>query len=177
MSKKKKKYYNGFMPMFQEGAFPMPPMPLMPFAPWGMAGNKNSAGEGDDKKKEQKENIKSTVKSVWTQKMDRKKASVDNSREQWKQFFDYMMEMQDTFTASIPDDTPYAQMLPISPKALVERWKEFQIMANEHFVEQADSFADFCIQGQQQFYDMVSTAMENAAARRQAEDESDDSED
>ena len=109
--------------------------------------------------------------------MDRKKASVDNSREQWKQFFDYMMEMQDTFTASIPDDTPYAQMLPISPKALVERWKEFQIMANEHFVEQADSFADFCIQGQQQFYDMVSTAMENAAARRQAEDESDDSED
>ena len=177
MSKKKKKYYNGFMPMFQEGAFPMPSMPLMPFAPWGMAGNKNSAGEGDDKKKEQKENIKSTVKSVWTQKMDRKKASVDNSREQWKQFFDYMMEMQDTFTASIPDDTPYAQMLPISPKALVERWKEFQIMANEHFVEQADSFADFCIQGQQQFYDMVSTAMENAAARRQAEDESDDSED
>lgn len=145
-------------------------MPPMPFAPWGMPGSRNSAEE-EGEKNAQKENIKSTVKSVWTQKMDRKKASVDNSREQWKQFFDYMMEMQDTFTASIPDDTPYAQMLPISPKALVERWKEFQIMANEHFVEQADSFADFCIQGQQQFYDLVIAAMDNADARKKEEAE------
>ena len=171
---RKKKNYNGFAPMFMGGAFPMPPIPPMPFAPWGMPGENSSAGEEDDTKKEQKENIKSTVKSVWSQKIDRKKSSVDNGREQWKQFFDYIMEMQDTFAASIPDDMPYAQMLPVPPKALLERWKEFQIMANEHFVEQADSFADFCIKGQQQFYDMVSSAMDSKASDAQEETSDDE---
>ena len=48
---------------FQGGVFPMPPMP---FAPWGMPGSRNSAEE-EGEKNAQKENIKSTVKSVWTQ--------------------------------------------------------------------------------------------------------------
>ena len=61
-NKKSKKhiYYNGFMPMFQGGAFPMPKMPdmsvlpplpfmpPMPFAPWGTAGNKNRSRESDE---------------------------------------------------------------------------------------------------------------------------------
>lgn len=79
--------------------------------------------------------------------------------------------MQDTFAALIPDDTsslpPFMQMLPIAPKAFMERLKEFQIMANEHFVEQADSVMDFFFKGQEQFYDMVSAAMD-----KKEEDES-----
>lgn len=159
----KKNYINGFMPMFQDGVLPMlpmPPMPVippMPFGAWGWAGNQNRNKEGENT---QKDTIKSTMKSFWMQNIDMKKTSVDSSREQWKQFFDYMMEIQEAFSASLPDDTsslPYAQMLPVSPKAFMERLKEFQEMANEHFVKQADSFADFYIKGQEQLYDMVSS--------------------
>ena len=86
--------------------------------------------------------------------------------------------MQDTFAALIPEDTSslplFLQMLPVPPKELMERLKEFQIMANEHFVEQADSFADFCIKGQQQFYDMVSSAMDSKASDAQEETSDDE---
>ena len=152
---------------FQGGVFPMPPMP---FAPWGMPGSRNSAEE-EGEKNAQKENIKSTVKSAWTQRNDRKKSSAENRREQWNQFFDYMMKMQDTFTDSLPEDVsslpPCMQMLPIAPKAFMERVKEFEIMANEHFVEQADSVMDFFSRGREQFFDMVSAAMD-----KKEEDES-----
>ena len=156
MSQKQKNY--GFIP----------PVPPMPFAPWAMPANQDSVkDEGEDNT--QKENIKSTLKSVWEQKNDRKKFNADTRREQWKQFFDYGMEMQDTFAASLPDDNsllpPFAQNLPVSPKAFMERLKEFQIMANEHFMEQADSFNDFRVQAQQQLYDMVSSVMDNADAK------------
>ena len=41
------------------------------------------------------------------------------------------------------------------------KWmKDFQEMANEHFVEQADSFNDFVIKGQEHVYDIVLSAME-----------------
>jgi hypothetical protein len=97
---------NGIMPMFQGGSLPLPPlpaipslssmpplpampaMPPLPFAPfqnpWGQAGKQNSANEGDSSTKD---NIKSTVKTAWMQNIDMKKSSVDNSKEQWKQFF------------------------------------------------------------------------------------------
>ena len=78
--------------------------------------------------------------------------------------------MQNTFAASLPDDTsslpPFAQSLPISPKAFMERLMEFEIMANEHFMEQADSFMDFLSRGREQVFDMVSEAMD-----RKEEDE------
>ena len=150
---------------FQGGTFPKPPMP---FAPWGTPGKKNSAGDGENNT--QKEKIKSTIKSAWTQRNDRKKSALDNRKEQWKQLFDYRMKMQNTFAASLPDDTsslpPFAQSLPISPKAFMERLMEFEIMANEHFVEQADSFMDFLSRGREQVFDMVSEAMD-----RKEEDE------
>ena len=165
----KKKDNNGFKPMFQGGAFPAR------LAPWRAADNKNSAEE-DEKKSERKENIKSTLKSAWTQKSDRKKYTVDSRREQWKRFFDYKMEMQDTFAASLPDDIsslpPFLQFLPISPKALMDHLKEFEIMANEHFMEQADSVMDFFAKGEEQLFDIVSAAME-----KKKEDESDEEDD
>jgi hypothetical protein len=157
MGKKNKKNENGAMPMFQGGALPVPPVP---FTPWGQAGSQ----ESDDAK----ENFKSTMKSFWTQKIDRRKSNAENNKEQWKRFFNYMMEMQDTFTASLPEDTsslPYGQLFLMSPKEVMKRLKEFEEMANKHFEEQADSFADFCIKGQEQLYDFVTTAMDNAKAK------------
>ena len=160
---------NGIMPMFQGGKFPMPPMPQMPvippvppmpFAPfqnaWGQAGNQNSFAAGNDS---MKDNFKSTMKSFWMQNIDMQKSSLDSSKEQWKQFFDYMMEMQETFSASLPEETA-AMPFGFSPKGAMKRLKEFQEMSNKHIVEQADSIMDFCIQGQQQLYDIVSTAMD-----------------
>lgn len=164
--------------MFQAGSLPVPPLPVVPFMPFGAFGQGTDQGKVGENRQKQKENIKSTVKTAWMQKIDRKKTSADNGKEQWRQFFDYLMEMQETFCAALPDDTssmPYGQMLPMSPKAFMERVKDFQKMANEHFVEQADSFADFWIKGQEQLYDMVSSAMESKDAREsEAADEAKD---
>ena len=55
---------------------------------------------------------------------------------------------------------PYAQMLPIDPKAFMGWMKEFQIMANEYFLAQMDSAMDFYFRGQEQFFGMVSAAMD-----------------
>ena len=176
--KMSKKNFNGSMPMFQAGSLPVPPLPVVPFMPFGAFGQGTDQGKVGENRQKQKENIKSTVKTAWMQKIDRKKTSADNGKEQWRQFFDYLMEMQETFCAALPDDTssmPYGQMLPMSPKAFMERVKDFQKMANEHFVEQADSFADFWIKGQEQLYDMVSSAMESKDAREsEAADEAND---
>ena len=179
--KMSKKNFNGSMPMFQAGSLPVPPLPVVPFMPFGAFGQGTDQGKVGENRQKQKENIKSTVKTAWMQKIDRKKTSADNGKEQWRQFFDYLMEMQETFCAALPDDTssmPYGQMLPMSPKAFMERVKDFQKMANEHFVEQADSFADFWIKGQEQLYDMVSSAMESKDAREtESADEAKDADD
>ena len=155
----KKKDYKEFMKMFQNGAFPMPPVPPMPFAP--MPGKQNEEAEDvKEKINSQKENLKSTVKSAWTQRNDRRKATADSRREQLKRRLDYLQEVQDTFAASLPDEMPYAQMLPIDPKAFMGWMKEFQIMANEYFLAQMDSALDFYFKGQEQFFDMVTAAMD-----------------
>ena len=156
------------MQMLQKGAFPM-------------FDNKNSAAE-EGKNNMQKENIKSTLKSAWKQRTDRKKYTMDNRREQWKKQFDYRMKLQDTFADSLPDDVsslpPFLQVLPISPKAFMEWMKEFQIMAFEHYMEQAASVMDFFIQGQEQFFDLVSEAMEKKEDESaQTEEEKESAED
>ena len=162
---KKKDSFNGLKSMFEEGKFPKPPVPPVPFGPFGKASEKSEDQDSNkEKNSEKKENIKSVVKSYWTQNIDMQKSSVENKKKQWNQFFDYMMEAQDTFTESIPDDTSSMPFGKIINKSNMKRLKEFQEMANEHFVEQADSFADFMIKGQEQVYDMVSSAMESKKA-------------
>jgi hypothetical protein len=189
------KDFNGFMPMFQGGKIPMPqmpqmpqmpkmpqlpPMPAMPLMPpmpfvpfqnaWGQAGSQGSASEGDNSRQD---NIKSTVKTAWMQNIDMQKSSVDNGKEQWKQFFDYMMEMQETFAAGLPEETA-SMPFGVSPKGIMKRLKEFQELSNKHFVEQTDSFTDFCIKGQQQLYDIVSSAMDKSNASESGASEGQD---
>ena len=174
---KKKKALNGFMPKFKGGAFPMPPVPFVPFPNMlGKIGAQNGSGENDDaqkEKREKRENIKSMLKTFWMQNIDMQKSAVESSKEQWNQFFDYMMEIQETLFSSIPDDSsslPFAQLFVMPPKAFMKWARNFQEMANDHFVEQADSLADFFIQGQQQFYDMVDSATGSEAAEEEDQD-------
>ena len=188
---RKKKAFKGLMPMMQGGALlmpPVPPMPFMPFTPFagpfGMRGKENYSREREDNTTK-RDNFKSTLKTFMMQNIDMQKFSVDNSRKQWNQFFDYMMEMLETFSASLPDEAlslPFTQMFAASPKTFVKWIKDYQVMANEHFVEQADSYADFFIQKQEQFYDMITSAMDTAEAKvvdvvvdeEDSDDESDD---
>lgn len=58
-----------------------------------------------------------------------------------------------------------APMFPPSPKEFTKQLENFREMANEHFLEQAESFFDFCIKEQQQAYDMMFRAMENAKTK------------
>lgn len=157
----------GFMPMFP-GMNAMPPMPPMPFMPpmpeqsfWG--GKKNDK----DVIKDQWNDFKANLESYWNQLRDMQDSSTEATKEQWGKFFGQIMEMQEIFAASLPDEIPSLPWLPdffkpsMSPRAFMEKVKEFQEMANAHAVEQADSFLDFCKKGQEQAKDMVSEAVKN----------------
>ena len=154
----------GFMPMFP-GMNAMPLMPFMPPMPeqsfWG--GKKSGKGSY----KEQWNEFKSNLESYWNQLRDMQDSSTAATKEQWGKFFDQIMEMQEIFTASLPDEIPSLSWLPacltpsMSPRAFREKVKDFQDMANAHAVEQADSFLDFCKKGQEQAKEMVSEAMKN----------------
>ena len=176
---KKKFAPTGFMPMFQ-GMMPqmpmmpmMPVLPVMPFAqnknPWSCFANLNSCDNtcGDD--------FMSGMKKFWEQMIDVQKTSLNGTRDQWNQFFEHMMDMQDTFAESLPDELPslpgFPQMPAISPKDFMKRAKEFQEMTNAHFVEQADSVKDFYLKGQEKACDMACAAMDNAKAKKEAEKE------
>ena len=139
---KKMNPFEGMKLKFKAGSFPMPPVPPMPFAPRG----RNAGQEIDNERTDaRKDNIKSTLKSFLLQNIDLQKVSADNSRKQWNQFFDYMLEMQATFAESLPDDIsslPFGQMIAVSPKSFMKRLENFEKMANDHFVEQADSAGD-----------------------------------
>ena len=163
---KKFKFCIGFPPMIMAGAFPMAPVPPIAFAPFmPVFENQNGSREA---KNLQKEECKSLMKDFWLQMTEMQKASLENARELWNQTFAGMMEMQDAFAASLPEDVsslPFAQLMPIPPKAYMQRMKDFQEMANAHFVEQVDSFMDFCAQGQQQFFDFVVVFVKGVAAK------------
>ena len=152
MSKKKKKMMKNFASMWQGMMPPMPRMPFMPGADW-FGGDKEDMGlpMGD---------FMPGMKSFWEQTIEMQKSSIDGSRDQWKQFFNYMMEMHENFEEFMPEELPampgmpFAQMFPMSPKSFAKKMKEFQEMANEHFMEQADSMTDFFIKGQKKACEM-----------------------
>ena len=82
--------------------------------------------------------------------------------------------MEDTFIESLPDEIPGIPVVPgmteyylpsLSPKAFMEKLKEFQVMANAHAVEQADSVADFVEKHQQQITEVTAEAVDNAEAK------------
>ena len=152
-----KKNENDYMAMF-------PWLKAMPTA-WDWSGKKNS---GKKECKEKWDEFKSNLEKYWEQMQEMQTTSRKASKDQWAKFFDQLMEMEKTFADSLPDKAPSLPWLPagalpsMSPRAFMEKVREFQEMANEHAVEQADSFFDFCKQGQEQAKDAVSEAVKNA---------------
>ena len=120
------------------------PMPLLPM--WGWFGDV-------DEYKEKWEEFKSTVDTFWDQMIEMQKTSMEAWKEQWDKAFPQLMEMQDKITDNLPEELPTppgAPVNPIKPKEVMSKVREFQEMANQHAVEQADSALDFCKKGQEQ---------------------------
>ena len=147
--------FNSIMPMFQG---------MMPTLPFAKGGNCCGGSRGDSAKAEE---LKSGIRKFWEQAIDMQRSTVGGSKDQWNLFFGHMMDLQDSFVASMPDELPslpgfsFAQAFPMSPKSFMKELKKFQEMANAHFVEQADSCAEFFFQGQEQVCDIVCAAAEN----------------
>ena len=165
----KKKNAPSGMPMFPGMMPPVPPMPFMPpmppmppmapAFPWDWS-------EGQKKAAKQAKDIKSNAKKAWKKSIDMRKASVDLSKDQFTQFFSYMMDMQENFAASLPEQLPAMPGMPacpFSPKGFVKQLKAFEELANEHFVEQADSVIDFFIKSEQMTIEIVPEAPQGAA--------------
>ncbi|MBR4473010.1 MAG: acyl--CoA ligase [Oscillospiraceae bacterium] len=159
------------MPIMPIPVFPMPmmPMPMMPFM-------QNRNGRESTRSSTDGNNSGDDTKKFWAQFIDMQKSAMDSSREQWNQFFEYIMEMEDTFTESLPDDMPALPGFPfglpaMSPKEFMKQLKEFQKMMNEYLVEQTDSCIDLILKGQKQFCDVVSEA-DNDAGGDAPDDES-----
>lgn len=161
----KKNFPNVVLPAFQ-GMMPnlpkmpaMPPVPPIPPMP-GVKGKK-----GKKKAKKAKENFgdfNSSMSKYWKQLISAQESSIKDIRKQWEAFFEYNMDLWDTFVGFLPDEVPF---LPkgvegISPREIAKRAQKFQKMANNHLVEQAETAADFAIKGQKQVRDLVSSAMD-----------------
>lgn len=176
MSKKNKwNQFNGFMPMFQ-GMMPMPPVPPMPM-PWPVpfvpaSGNyewpvpKKSSTDAAKTMDE----FESNLLTFWDQIIDMQKSAIETSRDQWEQFFDQMMEMQDTFIDSLPKEAPSVPGLPtapVTPQEAMEKVKDFQELAKDHVKEQADSYADFVIKRQEKTLEVVNEVVDKVSEQRQ----------
>ena len=145
----------------------MPPMPFMPpmafMQPWGG----NGSGKKDGKKKECKsewENLKNSIEAQNEQMRNAQKMTMDAYKQQWDKAFPKMMEMQKSFAAVLPDTVPSLPGMPslgISPRAMMEKVNEFQEIVNEHAMEQAESFQDFCMKGQEQAKSIISKTVES----------------
>ena len=119
-----------------------------------------------ERKKEWKD-FRSSMEKMWDQYQDMQKSAKDAMKEQWEKFFPKLLEMEQTFADSLPDEKPSLPGMPtapMSPKEFVEKVKEFQETANKHAVEQSDNAFDFHVQGQQQVKDAVTDAVDTIEA-------------
>ena len=138
---------------------PLAPLPLMPV--WGWSGKK-SAAKSD--RKTQQEDLKNGVETGMEWMRDAQKVSLDACREQWDKTFPKYMDLQESIAASLPDEEPSLPGMPsfgISPRAFMEKMNEFQKNANKFAREQADSFLEFCQQGQQRAKSVILDAVDH----------------
>jgi len=164
-----KKTDNEFMAIF--GKVQVPPMP--PF----MA--KDGKTEWPDASKVKKDtndfmdNCDSNMMTFWNQMIELQKSQIQSTRDQWMQFFDQLLEMQDTFAKNLPEELPVPPgfpAFPISPRYMMEQLKKYEEMSNDHFTEQADSLADFCIKSQEQSREVANTVVDKASDIRNDEE-------
>ncbi|MDO5703080.1 MAG: hypothetical protein Q4G47_06975 [Lachnospiraceae bacterium] len=143
-----------FMPM-------VPPMPFMPNTKWGFFGSKKSRGSADAKMDEARSNVRTFLE----QQIDMQKKTREVQKDQWNQFFDQIMDVQDVLVSSMPDDESYMPgfpFLPVSPKEFMKQFRDFAENTNAHMVEQADSVSDFLVKRQEQVCDAMTGSEKKA---------------
>ena len=161
MAKKNKKNKDVQAPMFP-GMFP----PVIPFP---MPVN----GDQDEAKAKAKE-FKANAKDVWEKSFDMRKASVDSTKDQFGQFFAYMMDLQDGFIETVPEQLPAIPglpELPLSPKAFMKACKEYEEMINDYLIKQVDSCVEFVFASEQKAVEMIPQA---PAAEEEAAEETEE---
>jgi gas vesicle protein len=141
-----------------------PPLPLLPpvlpLAPWGWSGKKN---RNKDDRKDQWNQVKNDAETRRETMRGAQKASVDAWNDQWDKAFPKLMEILESFAASLPDEAPTLFGMPIfgvSPRGFMEKMNEFTENAGKHAREQADSFNDFVRKGQQQAKEVITKTVE-----------------
>ncbi len=163
----KSKEYEGFTPMFNR-KMPLPPLPpVLPFAFKVDYSVSSEEEKGCDMKSyEWLDEYDSSMKTFWDQIIDTQKSFIESSRDQWQDLYDHIVEMQDNFAKSLPEQFPVLPGLPpcpVTPKYLVEQLKKFQDMSEESITEQTDNLVNFSIKSQEQTRDMADTFIDNAA--------------
>jgi hypothetical protein len=121
--------------------------------------------------------LNNNVMTFWNQLIDLQKSSIDSSREQWDQFTEQLMEMEDTFADSLPEELPLLPVFPfwpLSPKEMLEQWREFEERSKEHMMEQADSIAVYHIRSQEQARDMANSVYDKTSDITKESDDEDE---
>ena len=160
---------NKLVQNIQQMNIPTPSMPSLPFMPMSDGAGQGWPGQ-NGKVAELWEDYRSNMEMFWGSLRDMQKSSMEATRKQWNTFFGQRMEIQDSIAASLPDTVPYMPGVPaffmpaMSPRAFMEKSKEFQKIAHEHAMKEADVFFDFIVQGQQKISTMASDSIENAKA-------------
>ncbi|MBO4357571.1 MAG: hypothetical protein J5813_05325, partial [Candidatus Methanomethylophilaceae archaeon] len=101
---------------------------------------------------EKNDDSNDNMMTFWDQLIDLQKSSIESSREQWDEFTDKVMEMENTFADSLPEKFPTLPgfaPLTFSPKDVMKQWQAFEEKAKEQFMDQADSFAKMYIKNQE----------------------------
>ncbi|MBE6473111.1 MAG: hypothetical protein E7Z99_05965 [Coriobacteriaceae bacterium] len=121
-----------------------------------------------EKSKEQFKKFEGDMKEFWEKSIDIQKSSIDRSKDQYDQFFEYVQDMMDDFAGAFPEEMPWLPAWAMPPKSFRKEMKEWEKMANEHFKEQMGSMVDFFIQGQEKACAKVPAAEEGAGETKPA---------
>ena len=114
-----------------------------------------------------------SIETYWDQMIDMQRDWMSSSRKQWDQFFEHLMDMEDTFISNLPDEVPNVPGMPalrMSPKAFMKRAKEFQETSNAHFTKQADTMNELAIKNQEKAHEMVTEAVDKAREEKKEEE-------
>ena len=146
----------------KKAGFPMFPMWDASEWDWSDCGWDWDWSSRKEKAEEKSQEFKADFKARWEKAIDMQKSSIDGSKGQYEQFFAHMMDLQDDFAEALPEELPWMPSWVQSPKSVRKSVKEFQKMANEHFIEQADAWTGFWIESQEKACAQIPDAEESA---------------
>ena len=113
---------------------------------WGWPADK-------DEYKKQWKDFKSNMETFFEQLQGIQETVIEARKEAWNKIFPKLMELEDKVAEALPEELPTPPGVPaspVSPKEVITKVKEFQEMANNHAMEQAESAIDFAKKGQEQ---------------------------